>query len=88
MLFATMLVTTMLRPPLATRLRTTLRPMRRLVTVMSEQAWPAAKVRTQFIEYFEGKEHSFVKSSPVVPYDDPTLLFANAASRDARSACA
>ena len=78
MLFATMLVTTMLRPPLATRLRTTLRPMRRLVTVMSEQAWPAAKVRTQFIEYFEGKEHSFVKSSPVVPYDDPTLLFANA----------
>ena len=40
--------------------------------------WTASKVRSQFIEYFESKGHTMVPSSPVVPYDDPTLLFANA----------
>ncbi len=36
-------------------------------------------IRRQFIEYFESRcGHTFVPSSPVVPYDDPTLLFANA----------
>ena len=39
--------------------------------------WPAQKVRSQFVSYFEDKEHAMVPSSPVVPYDDPTLLFAN-----------
>ena len=40
--------------------------------------WPSSKVRQTFIEYFEKHEHTFVRSSPVVPLDDPTLLFANA----------
>ncbi|KAJ8103890.1 tRNA synthetases class II (A)-domain-containing protein [Lipomyces tetrasporus] len=41
--------------------------------------WPAAKVRTTFLNYFvEKRSHTFVPSSSVVPYDDPTLLFANA----------
>ncbi|XP_021735180.1 alanine--tRNA ligase-like [Chenopodium quinoa] len=40
--------------------------------------WPAKKVRDTFIKYFEGKNHAFWKSSPVVPVNDPTLLFANA----------
>ena len=40
--------------------------------------WPSAKVRQTFIEFFEERGHTFVKSSPVVPLDDPTLLFANA----------
>uniref|UniRef100_A0A7N0VMG8 Alanine--tRNA ligase n=1 Tax=Kalanchoe fedtschenkoi TaxID=63787 RepID=A0A7N0VMG8_KALFE len=40
--------------------------------------WPAAKVRDTFVSFFEGKEHVNWKSSPVVPHNDPTLLFANA----------
>ncbi len=35
-------------------------------------------IRTQFIKFFKDKEHSFVRSSSVVPLDDPTLLFTNA----------
>eukprot|EP00268_Persea_americana_P036897 TRINITY_DN3643_c0_g1_i1.p1 TRINITY_DN3643_c0_g1~~TRINITY_DN3643_c0_g1_i1.p1 ORF type:complete len:1003 (+),score=232.52 TRINITY_DN3643_c0_g1_i1:69-3077(+) len=44
----------------------------------SEIEWPAARVRDTFISFFEGKEHVNWKSSPVVPVNDPTLLFANA----------
>ena len=35
-------------------------------------------IRQQFIEFFEKKEHQFIRSSSVVPHDDPTLLFTNA----------
>ena len=42
--------------------------------------WPAAKVRDTFISFFEAKEHVNWVSSPVVPLNDPTLLFANAGS--------
>ena len=36
-------------------------------------------LRRLFIEFFANKhEHTFVRSSSVVPHDDPTLLFANA----------
>ncbi|OMP11786.1 Alanine-tRNA ligase, class IIc [Corchorus olitorius] len=43
-----------------------------------EMEWPAKKVRETFIKFFEGKNHVNWKSSPVVPVNDPTLLFANA----------
>ena len=37
------------------------------------------EIRKQFIEFFIRQNgHTFVPSSPVVPHDDPTLLFANA----------
>ncbi len=38
----------------------------------------AAEIRSTFLKYFESKGHQVVASSPVVPGDDPTLLFTNA----------
>ncbi|MCW8849073.1 MAG: alanine--tRNA ligase, partial [Melioribacteraceae bacterium] len=35
-------------------------------------------IRQQFLDFFNSKDHKIVPSAPVVPYDDPTLLFANA----------
>ncbi|XP_063944174.1 alanine--tRNA ligase-like isoform X1 [Daucus carota subsp. sativus] len=43
-----------------------------------EIEWPANRVRDTFIKFFEDKQHVNWKSSPVVPHNDPTLLFANA----------
>ena len=40
--------------------------------------WPSKRIRQTFLEYFAKNEHTIVPSSPVVPHDDPTLLFANA----------
>src|SRR5438309_7397026 len=37
-----------------------------------------AAIRRKFIEYFVSKGHTPVASSPLVPANDPTLLFTNA----------
>jgi alanyl-tRNA synthetase len=38
----------------------------------------ASEIRHTFLKFFESKGHTIVASSPVVPGDDPTLLFTNA----------
>jgi len=38
----------------------------------------AADIRRKFLEYFEKNGHAVVGSSPLIPKDDPTLLFTNA----------
>ncbi|CAO1613295.1 unnamed protein product [Parajaminaea phylloscopi] len=48
--------------------------------------WPAKKVRQTFMDYFTKQHnHTFVPSSSTIPYDDPTLLFANAGMNQYKS---
>ena len=36
------------------------------------------EIRKTFLDYFKSKDHVIVESSPVIPADDPSLLFTNA----------
>ncbi len=38
----------------------------------------SAEVRQKFLEFYQGRGHEIVASSPLVPGNDPTLLFTNA----------
>ena len=37
-----------------------------------------ADIRNSFLDYFEREQHQRIASSPLVPLNDPTLLFTNA----------
>lgn len=38
----------------------------------------SAEIRSQFLDYFAEHGHTVVSSSPLIPGNDPTLLFTNA----------
>lgn len=44
----------------------------------SVEEWPSSRVRSTFIDFWKERDHVFYPSSPVLPYGDDTLLFANA----------
>jgi len=46
--------------------------------VVYNEGMTANEIRASFLEYFEQHGHRIVASSPLVPGDDPTLLFTNA----------
>ncbi|AOA63652.1 Alanine-tRNA ligase [Komagataella phaffii] len=48
------------------------------MSTLASKEWTANKVRSTFFDFFKSKDHTYVPSSSVIPYDDPTLLFTNA----------
>jgi alanyl-tRNA synthetase len=40
--------------------------------------WTSAEIRSSFLEFFQARGHTIVPSAPLIPIDDPTLLFTNA----------
>ncbi|KAI0300979.1 tRNA synthetases class II (A)-domain-containing protein [Multifurca ochricompacta] len=45
----------------------------------------ATQIRQAFFDYFQSNGHTYVPSSSTIPYEDPTLLFANAGMNQYKS---
>lgn len=45
----------------------------------------SSEVRSQFLEFFQNNGHKFVAGSPVVPMNDPSLMFVNAGMNQFKS---
>jgi alanyl-tRNA synthetase len=45
---------------------------------MMDQTNSTSELRARFLDFFKAREHEVVPSSPLVPANDPTLLFTNA----------
>ena len=43
----------------------------------TSSTYTTARIRSDFLEFFRGKGHEIVPSAPLVPANDPTLLFTN-----------
>ncbi|MGD0962780.1 MAG: alanine--tRNA ligase [Candidatus Acidiferrales bacterium] len=43
-----------------------------------DKNWPGSEIRKAFLKFFEERGHRAVRSSSLVPANDPTLLFTNA----------
>ena len=46
--------------------------------------WSSVRIREEFFKFFKDRDHTFVPSSSTIPYEDPTLLFANAGMNQVR----
>ncbi|HET6784077.1 MAG TPA: alanine--tRNA ligase-related protein, partial [Pseudoxanthomonas sp.] len=44
---------------------------------MTTSKLSSSQIRSDFLEFFRGKGHTIVPSAPLVPGNDPTLLFTN-----------
>jgi alanyl-tRNA synthetase len=68
------------RPSLQHLNRTTSLPLRKMSSSSQDDpsTWSSTRIRQEFLGYFAQNNHTFVLSSSTIPYDDPTLLFANA----------
>ena len=57
-------------------------------TITNNEAWTHGKVRRAYLDYFVKNKlnHQEVEGSPIIPRDDPTLLFCNAGMNQFKSA--